>query len=264
MKMPYFENDGVKIYHEIEGEGPDLIMIHGFAASIEYNWRLTNWIKALKDENRLILMDCRGHGKSDKPRDPAQYGFKMIEDVMKLMDHLSITRSNFFGYSMGSWLTLNLLLREPERVNCAILGGFVLPSPGGRETALRNDPIIDGLLAENLDQVKDAVAIEFRRFAESTGSNLKALAAVMKSSLYESSEFLADKSSMKKTLKKIKVPVMSVVGTDDFLPGDKTLIAKLVPRACHFQIQGKDHLTVVPDRKFKVVVKAFLNWVNSK
>ena len=123
--MPYFNNNGVKIYYEIEGTGPDLIMIHGFAAYIDINWRLPNWIKTLKDENRLILMDCRGHGKSDKPTDPAQYGNKMLEDIIKLMDHLSIEKSNFFGYSMGSRLTLYTLINNPERVNCAILGGFV-------------------------------------------------------------------------------------------------------------------------------------------
>ena len=67
---------------------------------------------------------------------------------------------------------------------------------------------------------------------------------------------------MRKALKKISVPILTVVGTDDFIPGDKSLIAQLVPNACHFQIQGKDHLTVVPDPKFHMVVKAFLNFVN--
>lgn len=57
---------------------------------------------------------------------------------------------------------------------------------------------------------------------------------------------------------------MTVMGSDDFLPGDKTLIAKLVPDACHFQIQGKDHGTVVSDPKFHMIVKAFLNYVNRK
>ncbi|TFG21925.1 MAG: alpha/beta hydrolase [Promethearchaeota archaeon] len=100
--MPYFDNEGVKIYYEIEGKGPNLVMIHGFAANIEINWKVSNWIKNLKDENRLILIDCRGHGKSDKPTVPAQYGIKMGEDVIKLMAHLSIQKANLFGYSMGS------------------------------------------------------------------------------------------------------------------------------------------------------------------
>ena len=132
--MPYFDNEGVKINYEIEGEGPELIMIHGFAASIEINWRLPKWIDVLKGENRLILVDCRGHGKSDKPKDPAQYGMKMLEDVVKLMDHLSIKKANFFGYSMGSMITLGLLIREPQLFKSAILGGFVLPSKADQVT----------------------------------------------------------------------------------------------------------------------------------
>lgn len=262
--MPYFDNEGVKIYYEIEGAGPDLFMIHGFAADIEINWRQTNWIETLKGKNRLILMDCRGHGKSDKPTDPAQYGIKMIEDITRLMDHLSIEKANFFGYSMGSRLTLNLLLREPQRVNCAILGGFVLPSPSNEQTTLRYDSVIDAFKAESIDQVKDDVGREFRLFAEATGADLNALAAAMTSFLQESEERVATRARIEAALKRISVPVMTVVGSDDFLPGDKTLIAKLVPGACHFQIQGRDHLTVVPDPKFHMVVKAFLNYVNSK
>ena len=60
--MPFFTNDGIKIYYEIEGSGPEVLMIHGFAANLEYNWKRTNWVETLKDENRVILMDCRGHG----------------------------------------------------------------------------------------------------------------------------------------------------------------------------------------------------------
>lgn len=262
--MPYFDNEGVKIYYEIEGTGPDLFMIHGFAANIDFNWKITNCIKALKDENRLILMDCRGHGKSDKPKEPAQYGVKMMEDISKLMDHLSIQRANFFGYSMGSSLALNLLLSEPSRINCAILGGFVLPSPNDEQTTLRYDSYINALKAESIEQVKDPVGQEFRRFAESTGADLNALAAVMTGFVQESEKIPTTQKRVKAVLKKISVPVMTVMGSDDFLPGDKTLIAKLVPDACHFQIQGKDHGTVVSDPKFHMIVKAFLNYVNKK
>ena len=259
--MPYFDNEGVKIYYEIEGTGPNLVMIHGFAANIEMNWKVSNWIKNLKDENRLILMDCRGHGKSDKPTDPAQYGLKMGEDVIKLMDHLSIQKVNIFGYSMGSRITLNLLIREPNRINCAILGGFVLP-PSNQHTTVRYKSVIDALKAESLDQVKDLIGREFRKFAESTGADLNALAAVMSSYIHQPEDMFTTSGRIKKILRKISIPLLTVVGSDDFLPGDKALIAKLVPGACHFQIQGRDHLTVVPDPRFHMVVKAFLNYVN--
>ncbi|NVM02811.1 MAG: alpha/beta hydrolase [Candidatus Helarchaeota archaeon] len=268
--MPYFDNEGIKIYYEIEGSGPDLFMIHGFAANIDFNWRVTNWIKVLKNENRLILIDCRGHGKSDKPTDPAQYGSKMMEDVIKLMDHLSIRKSNFFGYSMGARITLGLLIREQERMNSAILGGYGLnlPSKASKQSYFKPGSgakvIINALKAESLDQIEDAIAREFRKFAESTGGNLNALAAIMESSFQDLEEEFSTRSKIRKAFKKVKVPVMTVLGSNDFLIQNKTLISNLIPRSCHFQIQGRDHLTVVPDRKFHMVVKAFLNLVNSK
>ncbi|GAG86154.1 unnamed protein product [marine sediment metagenome] len=117
---------------------------------------------------------------------------------------------------------------------------------------------------ENIDQVKDPMARAFRQFAELSGNDLKALAAVTAGLLEERSETMASPAQIKESLKKIKVPVMTVVGSSEFIPGDKTLIAQLVPDACHFQIQGKDHLTVVPDPKFHMVVKAFLNHVNRR
>jgi pimeloyl-ACP methyl ester carboxylesterase len=261
--MPFFENEGVKIYYEIEGDGPDLIMIHGFAANIEINWRITNWIKTLKDNNRLILIDCRGHGKSDKPTDPVQYGKKMMEDIVKLMDHLSIEKSNFFGYSMGGSITFGLLLHESNRVKSAVLGGFI-PSQINREQMEQsNKPIINAFSVESVEQVKNPVAKQFRKFAESTGADLKALTAVMMGFTHDVDEIFASFSEMKSTFKNIKVPVLSVVGSDDALMTNKTLVAELIPGACHFQIQGKDHVTVVPDPKFHMVVKAFLNYVNN-
>ena len=55
---------------------------------------------------------------------------------------------------------------------------------------------------------------------------------------------------------------MTVIGSGDMIPGDKTLAAQLIPDACHFQIQGKDHLSLLRDSKFHMVVKAFLDHVN--
>ncbi|MFX0034005.1 MAG: alpha/beta fold hydrolase [Candidatus Hermodarchaeota archaeon] len=125
--MPYLNSNGLKIYYETEGEGPPLILIHGFASNLEQNWKQTNWVKVLKDSYHLILLDCRGHGKSDKPHDDSYYGYKkMIGDILRLMDELSIEKANFFGYSMGAYMTFQLLLQKPGLFISAILGGFVL------------------------------------------------------------------------------------------------------------------------------------------
>lgn len=265
--MPYFDNNGIKINYEIEGEGPDLLMIHGFASSIKGNWRQTNWIETLKKENRLILMDCRGHGESDKPLNPDQYGLHMVNDIIGLLKHLSIEKTNFFGYSMGSRLTLRVLLQQPQLVNSAILGGFVLSLPNKRQReVLKEQGMVTAaaLRAENVGNIKNPISKRFRLFAESQGGDLNALAAVMEGFYAQTDNIPATSKEMRKALKKISVPVLTVVGTDDFIPGDKSLIAQLVPNACHFQIQGKDHLTVVPDPKFHMVVKAFLNYINNR
>jgi len=266
--MPYFNNENVKIYYEIEGEGPPVVMIHGFASNLESNWKQANWVKVLKDNYRLILMDCRGHGKSDKPHEDSNYGQKMTDDVIKLMDHLSIEKANFLGYSMGAYMTFRLLLSKPELFISAILGGFVLSFMQDekarsiyRENTMRR---VEAFRAESIDDVKDPMARAFRQFAELGGNDLKALAAVTAGLLQERSEIMESPKQLKETLKKIETPVMTVVASNELIQGDKTLIAQIVPNACHFQIQGKDHLTVVPDPKFHMVVKAFLGYINKK
>ncbi|GAH16639.1 unnamed protein product [marine sediment metagenome] len=106
--------------------------------------------------------------------------------------------------------------------------------------------------------------LKVRKFVESTGADLKALIAVMEGFDSDIDDIFSSFSEMKLKFRKIKVPVLSVVGSDDSLTNNKSLVAELIPGACHFQIQGKDHLTVVPDPKFHMVVEAFLQFVNKK
>ncbi|MFX1364135.1 MAG: alpha/beta fold hydrolase [Promethearchaeota archaeon] len=267
--MPFFDNEGVKIHYEVEGEGPPVVMIHGFAANIDGNWKDTNWVNVLKDDYKLILIDCRGHGRSDKPKDPAQYGAHMVDDIVKLLDNLSIKKANFFGYSMGSRLTMELLLRNQELFISAILGGFALSFPGDQQRATSEQMIdnwIEGLKTENIDDIKNPAILRFRQvigaYRDSHLQDFDALAAVLKGGSLVQGDSTQSNDERKEAIKKINVPVMAVLGSDDFIPGDKTLVAQIVPDACYFQIQGKDHITVVSDPKFHMVVKAFLAYVN--
>ena len=264
--MPYFDNEGIKIYYEIEGKGPPVVMIHGFSSNIERQWKKNNIVEALKDKYRLILLDCRGHGKSDKPHDDSYYGQKMNEDIIKLMEHLSIEKANLFGYSMGAHITFQILQKKPEVIISAILGGFVLTldEKDISKNLEGTKRIIEGLKAERVDQVKNIMARAIRRVAEAGENDLLALAAVQSGFLRYWSEVMITPTQKRNALKKIKVPVMTVVGSTEILSGDKTLIAQIVPDACHFQIQGKDHLTLLSDPKLHMVVKAFLDFNNRK
>lgn len=64
--MPYVNNEGVRIYYEVEGQGPPLVLIAGLTGNLK-TWRLYGYVKELKGDYRLILLDPRGHGDSDKP-----------------------------------------------------------------------------------------------------------------------------------------------------------------------------------------------------
>jgi pimeloyl-ACP methyl ester carboxylesterase len=75
----------------------------------------------------VIALDQRCHGASDKPLDPAAYGIHLVEDAVRLLEHLCVGRAHVIGYSMGGLITLNLMTRHPERVASAVLGGFAWP-----------------------------------------------------------------------------------------------------------------------------------------
>jgi pimeloyl-ACP methyl ester carboxylesterase len=71
--MAFANNKGIRIHYEVEGDGPPLVIQHGYSDSIE-TWYELGYVDALKGTHRLILVDARGHGASDKPYDTAAYG----------------------------------------------------------------------------------------------------------------------------------------------------------------------------------------------
>jgi pimeloyl-ACP methyl ester carboxylesterase len=73
--------------------------------------------KDLSSEFEVVAMDCRGHGKSDKPHDPKQYGIEIANDVLRLMDHLGIKKAIVIGYSMGGSIAMKMLTEHPDRVS---------------------------------------------------------------------------------------------------------------------------------------------------
>jgi pimeloyl-ACP methyl ester carboxylesterase len=84
----------------------------------------------LSHDYRVIALDCRGHGKSGKPTDENQYGMEMVNDIVRLMDHLGIEKAHIVGYSMGGSIALKMLTVRPERFLTAVIGGstgFRLP-----------------------------------------------------------------------------------------------------------------------------------------
>ena len=121
--MPYANNNGVRIHYKVEGEGPPVVLQHGFTGSLE-DWFELGYVETLKDYYRLILMDARGHGASDKPHDHEAYDLKlMAEDVVAVLDHLNVSKAHFFGYSMGGRIGFAVAKYRLERFSSFIIGG---------------------------------------------------------------------------------------------------------------------------------------------
>lgn len=124
----FFGSDGVRIRFVDLGSGGPVVLVHGFTSTLE-SWNRGDILQSLSRDYRVIALDCRGHGKSDKPHEPEQYGTDSALDVLRLMDHLEIPRAHIVGYSMGARLTGYLLANHPARFVSATLGGST-PLPG--------------------------------------------------------------------------------------------------------------------------------------
>src|SRR4030095_6332155 len=95
-------SDGVKIHYYVLGKGTPVILIHGYTGTAWGNWFSNGIAQALAKNHMVVALDCRNHGKSDKP---VANGPGKAEDVVELMDHLKIKKAHIHGYSMGGGIT---------------------------------------------------------------------------------------------------------------------------------------------------------------
>lgn len=248
-----FDSDGLRIaYDDLRpegGGGRPIVLIHGFGSNRVDNWETRDWYETfLERGRRVIALDNRGHGESEKPYDPDVYSIStMAEDTVRLLDHLDIEAADIFGYSMGGRITIQLLQTAPERINAAVLGGVgssVTSDMGNREA------IAEALEAEDVDTVENPVGRRFRLFAEETGADRQALAAVIRAHSEGTDE--AD-------LAEVEVPVLVVAGEKDDLVGDPAGLAAAFANGESATIPDTDHLTTVPDEQFEAAVTDFLD-----
>jgi pimeloyl-ACP methyl ester carboxylesterase len=246
--MPSFHNGPVEIAYLDEGEGDPIVLIHGFASNKSVNWVFPGWIETLtKAGRRAIAIDNRGHGQSSKLYHADDYErAKMAEDVRALLDHLRLDRADVMGYSMGGRIAANLAIAHPDRMRSAILGGVGkrLVSGGGLP-----ESVALALEAPSADEITDPQAFMFRRFAEQTRSDLRALAACLRG---------GGPPLPRDAVAGIRVPVLVAVGTKDVIAGSPQELADMIPGATVLHIPERDHMLAVGDRVYKQGVLDFL------
>ncbi len=117
--MAFTEINGVRYHYELVGDGPPLVLLHGFTGSLE-NWRPL--VDNLKDHYTLLTVDLLGHGQTAAPPDAHRYSMASVaEDVIGLIDATIGKSCHLLGYSMGGRLALYIAVHYPAKINVLIL-----------------------------------------------------------------------------------------------------------------------------------------------
>jgi pimeloyl-ACP methyl ester carboxylesterase len=257
-----FDSNGVKIRYTDQGKGEPVLLIHGFGANAEVQWALPGVLKDLAKDYRVIAYDNRGHGKSGKPHDPKKYGMEMVEDAVRLLDHLKLRKAHVVGYSMGAIIAAKLLVTHPDRVLTATLGGagaaraedeelmrFVGRMADALEQGKGIGPLIEALTPAGKpkpspEQIK-AINKMFTAF-----NDTKALVAVGRAW----KGFAVSDAQLKAN----RVPVLALVGADDPLKKGVDALRGRLNDLKVVVIPGADHMTAFTRAEFLQALRSFL------
>jgi pimeloyl-ACP methyl ester carboxylesterase len=227
--MPYVDNKGVRIHYEVEGEGAPVVLQHGFTQSMD-SWYRCGYVDALKPHYRVILVDARGHGKSDKPHERAAYAWPIgTMDVLAVLDSLNIRNACLWGYSMGGSIVLSALAIAPERVTALVAGG----ATGEADDIASRLQHVDGsdpeaFVAAFESLMKATFSPEVRAMV--LASDTRALAAATQ-----------NRPSLMERLGTVTVPCMLYAGGRDFRLSSAQATARRIPNAKFERFPGLAH-----------------------
>lgn len=232
--------DGSKIYYEVRGKGKPILLIHGFIANS------TSWKKGalypdlLKAGYKVIILDMRGNGRSDKPHDSTAYDNDAeAKDIMLLMDHLQIANYSAVGYSRGSIITARLLVLD-KRVSTAVMGGMGTDFTNPEWP--RRIMFYHAMMGDSIPELKGAVD-----YVKQQHLDQLALAYLQRS----------QPSTSKKTLANIKQKILVISGDKDSDNGSAADLARLLPNADIATVPG-DHGNASSTPEFSKEIISFL------
>jgi len=250
--MPYAKNGTINIYYEVEGKGPPLVMLHGLTGSLE-SYRETGFVEALSDGYQVILMDARGHGKSDKPHQSSMYAAEyLVSDVTAVLDDLGIETTSFFGYSFGGGIAFECAKYAPERMKALIAGGAGARQP----SAEMYDALISHLIT-----AKETVAIKIQS-GEKVSSRETHLMEIDLEAIQALCKAVVTGPAVIDSVPNMKMPFLLFVGELDNPPAVSETV-DLLSDAAFILLPGLDHVQA-GSRPDLIVphIKAFLSRVN--
>jgi pimeloyl-ACP methyl ester carboxylesterase len=232
--MPYARNQDVRIHYRVEGAGAPLVLQHGYSDSLE-SWYEFGYVEALQRAYRLILIDARGHGASDKPHDPGAYATEcQVSDILAVLDALQIPAAHYWGFSMGGQIGFGLAQHAAPRFASLILGGAD-PYQGNRAERDQWLPMLRQGMAGFIERIWEAtgpVSSAFR--ARLLANDVEALIA--------NRTKVMERTGFADVLPTMSMPCLLYSGeADGRYPGIKSCISHL-PNATFFSLPGLNHV----------------------
>jgi pimeloyl-ACP methyl ester carboxylesterase len=239
----YFTSfDGVKIYYEVKGEGYPVVLVHGFSGNCQ-GWKTGKlYSNLLQAGYKVIMMDLRGNGRSDKPHtDEAYANNAEAKDIMGLMTSLKVKHYDLVGYSRGSIIVSSLMVMD-KRVNKTVIGGMgdAYTNPGWPRRIHAYKALVGDTSFHDVDGMVN--------YIRSQHFDVLPLALQQK---YQPSTSPAQ-------LVKIKKPVLIIRGTEDKEEGNsETALQQMIPGSKLVHVPG-DHNAASKNIQFSDAVLTFL------
>lgn len=247
-----FTSNGIKIYYSDQGSGDPVVLIHGYLADMKSQWIDPGVMKALLDTGkyRVIMLDNRGHGQSDKPLGPQNYGAEMAEDVARLTQELKTPRVHVIGYSMGSWIAQKMAADHPGLVHTLTAGGAGWLQQGD------NSPLV--LIVNALDDVAAGGSQGKEVLRRILPPTAQVPSQEQAKPLGDAGRGVMGLALTEKQAKAYTGPILGLIAERDWLTPEMDALQDFYPRMKRVTIKDADHVTAFEKSEFKDAVKAFL------
>ncbi len=240
--MPYVDNKGIRIHYEVEGRGPPFVLIHGLCHSLR-DWYDNGYVESLKSGYRLILVDVRGHGFSDKPHDSKEYTMELlVSDLVAVLDALKISKAHFLGYSRGGRIGFGIAKHAAERIYSLVIGG----SHPYKKTSADERAVIDSLVQLWKKGAEAVIADYEKETGSKMAPNMRAM--LMSNDPKAIIAFMSAEDfalSLEDVLPTMKMPCLIYVGEADCGPQRNYANARRcvenIPNATFVSLPGLNH-----------------------
>ena len=245
VKTGYAPVNGLQLYYEIRGTGQPLVLLHGGGSTIDTSFGPV--LATLAKTCMVIAFDQQGHGRTADADRPFSFR-QSADDAVALLHYLKIDKADFFGYSNGGHIALQIALSHPQVVRSLIIESAMFNRNGG-----------DRAFWESFHHAKlDQMPAELRQAYLAEAPNPENLQSLFDKSVQRMANF---EGWSPDEIRSIQAPTLIMLGDRDIVrPEHAVEMFRLLPHAQLAVLPGTDHMTIVKRAEWQVsMVEAFLN-----